>query len=179
MAKKTTNTRKTTPKKPAAKSTGKKTTQAKTTKTQKTHTKADKQRFIQVLNKKDGHVSKACDAFGIDRKTYYNWMKEDWFKEEVEEVREKEIDDTEEIARMMRKGVPTYMRDKQGNLVYDKNGKPIVEKWLIKPDSKMVRHFLDTQGKERGYGKQVGIDINIHKMPEDVSIGLKVHKKKK
>lgn len=141
------------------------------------YSKKKKREFIQVLAKKDGHITKACEAFGIDRKTYHNWMKQDWFAKEVEEVREKEIDDAEEIARMMRKGVPVYLRDNKGNLVLDKKGKPIIEKWLIKPDGKMVRHFLDTQAKERGYGKQTTVDLNIHKMPEDVQIGLKVHKK--
>lgn len=145
---------------------------------QKQHDKASKKAFLEVLRNNDGHISKACKSFNIDRGTYYVWMKEEWFAEMEQQIREEDIDNAETMARILRNGIPQYKMDENGNMVLDESQNPIQIGWNAKPDGKMIRHYLDTQGKKRGYGKAQDINLNIHKMPEDVKIGLKIHKKK-
>lgn len=143
----------------------------------KKKTKKDKEKFIEVLRAKDGHIGKACKAAGIGRRTYYDWLEEEWFRAAIREMEEEELDDAEELARMHRKGVPEYLRDAEGKIVRDANGKPILVGWIVKPDPKMIKHYLETKGKDRGYGKQQQIDVNLLSMPESASLGLKVNKR--
>lgn len=144
----------------------------------KVHSKADKKKFIEIFTNKNGHISKACAAYGINRSTYYDWMKEEWFSDEIEAVMEAEIDRAEELAKILREGIPEYKMTDDGEIEKDEQGEPIVTGWVEKPDAQMIKHFLETKGKKRGYGKQLGIDLNVNKLPENVSIGLTVHKKK-
>lgn len=134
--------------------------------------------FIEIYQKKNGHISKACAAAKIHRSTYYEWMKDDLFKDEIEAIDEAELDRAEELARILREGIPEYETDDEGKLVKDAEGEAIIIGWIEKPDSKMIKHYLETKGKKRGYGKQIGVDLNLKEMPKNVSIGLTVHKKK-
>ncbi len=55
-------------------------------------TKQDKAKFLKALQKRKGIVSLACADVGIDRKTFYNWQKDDSdFLKQSEEIREIEI----------------------------------------------------------------------------------------
>ena len=55
---------------------------------QKVHSKEDKKKFIEIFRKKNGHITKACTAYNINRSTYYDWMKEEWFADEIEHYRQ-------------------------------------------------------------------------------------------
>jgi len=143
------------------------------------YSKKQKLQFIEVLRRKNGHVSKACEAFDISRSTYHAWMKLSWFSKLVEEMKEEEIDDAEEALRMHRKGVPEYLRNKKGQIIPDEKGKPIIIGWLVKPDPKSVQFYLERKAKDRGYGKEQTVHIpELPNMPE-VKIGLKVVKSNK
>ena len=59
-------------------------------------TKSDKKRFLEIFEKKDAHISKACKASKVGRRTYYEWIDADEeFKQSVDDVREGLKDDTE------------------------------------------------------------------------------------
>ena len=145
----------------------------------KHHTKKDKLNFLEIYRGLDGHISKACDKFGITRRTFYDWKKDDWFEQAIDDIDEEELDDAEEMSRLMRKGVPEYQRDKKGAIVNDDKGKPIITGWLIPPSPKMVQFYLERKGVERGYGKIQTLKHELDNMPDEVNIGLTVHKKKK
>jgi len=53
---------------------------------------------LEVLKNKAGNISATCEALGITRKTFYEWMEKDLeFKEKVEEIRESLIDYAESM----------------------------------------------------------------------------------
>lgn len=148
----------------------------------KHNSKKDKLDFLRVLKNKNGHVGKACDAFGINRVTFYAWRKANWFAAELLAMQEAEKDDAEEMLRLYRTGVPEYKRNKKtGEFIMGADQKPIVIGWIIKPDPRSIRFYLERKASDRGYGKKQEIDhnLNLDKMPSKVSIGLTVHKKKK
>ena len=57
---------------------------------------SDKKRFLEIFEKKDAHISKACKASNVGRQTYYNWLKDEEFKKAVDDVKEGLKDDTED-----------------------------------------------------------------------------------
>ena len=60
-------------------------------------TKSDKKRFLEIFEKKDAHIFKACKGAKVGRQTYYDWIKVDEeFKQAVDDVREGLKDDTED-----------------------------------------------------------------------------------
>ena len=65
----------------------------------------DKGQFLEVFASKMGNVSKACKAANISRQTYYDWMKDETFANQVEEVREGLIDFAEhQLLANIKKG---------------------------------------------------------------------------
>tara|TARA_R110001592_G_scaffold225781_1_gene481757 strand:- start:129 stop:500 length:372 start_codon:yes stop_codon:yes gene_type:complete len=52
-----------------------------------------KKKFVVGLRNNLGNISKACDAVGISRTTYYDWIEsDDLFKEDVEHIKESLLD---------------------------------------------------------------------------------------
>lgn len=87
------------------------------------YSKDQKKEFLKYLEQSLGVVSTACDKFNIGRTTYYEWLQEDWFKEQVDIINERAIDFTE--GQMFKQ---------------IKNGNPI-----------LIKYHLSTKGKHRGY----------------------------
>lgn len=55
--------------------------------------KAAKQKlFIQQFVNHNAMVQETCDAVGITRKTYYEWLKDEKFKEEINDAVERKLD---------------------------------------------------------------------------------------
>ena len=55
--------------------------------------KKKQQEYLKILKKCAGLVSHACEKYGIDRQTHYNWMKKyEWFADEVKAIQEGMID---------------------------------------------------------------------------------------
>jgi|TARA_R110001599_G_scaffold349271_1_gene577284 hypothetical protein len=52
-----------------------------------------KKKFVVGLRNNLGNISKACDAVGISRTTYYDWIEsDDLFKEDVGHIKESLLD---------------------------------------------------------------------------------------
>lgn len=114
--------------------------------------KEDKERFADILRRKNFNVSKACQAVGISRSTFYEWMQEEDFAALIEELKEEDIDDAEETLRMLRKGVPK--RDEDGNITG----------WIVAPQLTATIFYLKTQGKSRGYVESTELDVTTKKV---------------
>jgi len=96
--------------------------------------------FINFLTAKMFNVSKACKAFGISRKTYYQWLDRDpEFAEMVWEAREAEKDIFEDNVKLLARGIPKV--DKDGKLIG----------WVERPDTASAIFLNKTQNKDRGY----------------------------
>ena len=107
------------------------------------HSKKQKLQFLEILRLKNFNVSKACKDFkGISRNTYHLWLQDEWFKKEIDDMLEEEIDESEEVHRILRKGIPKV------------ENKRLVG-WEQKPDRKAIEFFLSTKAKERGYVKRI------------------------
>ena len=87
-------------------------------------TDANKKAAIEALKKTLGNVSKACEAVGISRGHFYEWVKEDEaFAQSLKDVREKTVDIAETaLQKLIQEGNPTA-----------------------------IIFFLKTQAKDRGY----------------------------
>jgi hypothetical protein len=107
------------------------------------YSKKQKQKFLEVLRSKNFNVSKACKDFkGMSRNTYTIWLQEEWFKNEIDDMLEEEIDESEEVHRILRKGIPKVENRK-------------LVGWEQRPDRKAIEFFLSTKAKERGYVKRI------------------------
>jgi predicted DNA-binding transcriptional regulator AlpA len=99
-----------------------------------------KEALLSALAANLGNVSKTCEAVGISRKTYYEYLKDEDFKFEVESIEESNLDFAESKLRELIDGV--HMETFGGDV-------PIVYK--VKPDVTATIFFLKTKGKKRGY----------------------------
>lgn len=92
-----------------------------------------KKRLLESLEKNLGHVTEACKAAGISRKTFYKYKKEDpEFKKKVKEIEEIQIDFVEsKLIQNIKKG-----------------------------DKTSIIFYLKTKGKHRGYYERVVRDNN-------------------
>lgn len=96
-----------------------------------------KKELINMLKHFNGIISSACEAVGISRQTYYNYLADDKvFAEQVEEINEASIDHVE--SKLMEKinGVTVQAGEK----VYD-----------VPPSDTAIIFFLKTKAKKRGY----------------------------
>lgn len=87
-------------------------------------TNANKNAAIEALKKTLGNVSRACEAVGIDRSTFYDWVNTDTaFAQSLKDVREKTVDIAETaLQKLIQEGNPTA-----------------------------IIFYLKTQAKDRGY----------------------------
>jgi ACT domain-containing protein len=90
----------------------------------KVTTKQKKELFLEALEKNAGNITESCKKINISRKTFYHWCKKDeYFKNQVEEIKESLIDLAEnELMEQIKKGNITA-----------------------------IIFFLKTKGKNRGY----------------------------
>jgi len=92
-----------------------------------------KKDLLDALERSLGIVSTACEKVGVDRKTHYNWMKDDpEYKEAVRAIEERTIDFAESHLHA---------------LIKDKNPAATI-------------FFLKTKGKNRGYVERQEIEVN-------------------
>ena len=103
-------------------------------KSQLTKTDNHKEAMIVALTKSLGVVSTACKSVGIARETHYEWMKNDEdFKAKVLDVKDIAIDYVE-----------SQMFSAIGN-----------------GDSSLIKYYLSTQGKVRGYIEKTEVDSKL------------------
>lgn len=92
---------------------------------------AKKKTIIEVLKKTMGNVTKACEAAGISRVSFYNWKEADEkFAEEIDSIDEYLLDFAEDAL---------YTKIKKGHLT-------------------AIIFFLKTKGKKRGYIERMQVE---------------------
>lgn len=96
-----------------------------------------KKELIEMLKHFNGIISSACEAVGICRQTYYNYMSDDKdFANKVDEINEACIDHVE--SKLMEKINGIKISSDKG--VYD-----------LPPSDTAIIFFLKTKAKKRGY----------------------------
>lgn len=97
--------------------------------------KAKQRTFLKHFKEGLGIISYACDATGIARRTYYNWIERDpKFKEACDEVAESLIDKVE--SKLL-----TKINDE---------------------DLTAIIFYLKTKGKKRGYVESVEQNVTVN-----------------
>jgi hypothetical protein len=143
------------------------------TNSDKTKAKANKLAIIEAMKKSLGNVSMACKTVGINRDTYYNYLKEDEeFKQAIEnEVFEFNKDFVE--SKLMEKiNGKEYIEETKE---YDKNGKiksVKQTKKIVLPDTGAIQFFLKTKAKERGYVEKTEHDLTTN--GKDLQTGIQI-----
>ena len=51
-----------------------------------------KEAFIEAYKRLSGNISASCKAVDVPRRTYYNWMKDEEFRQDIESAYEQTID---------------------------------------------------------------------------------------
>lgn len=139
--------------------------------TQSDKTAMRKNAIIEALKKSLGNVSFACNTVGINRDTYYEWLRNDPdFAQTVKsDVFEHNIDFVE--SKLMEKiNGKEYIEetkeyDKKGNVKTVKQSKK-----TVLPDTEAIKFFLKTRGKERGYVEKTEL---LHDITENTAKGLR------
>ena len=91
-----------------------------------------KDKFLEALELNLGNITKACRVVGINRQTYYLWIKNEEFKEKVDEVQENLIELVEgELFKLIKSG-----------------------------HYKSIELFLKSKGKSKGYSTKQEIDLS-------------------
>lgn len=99
-----------------------------------------KKRALQALEKNLGNISKACKEAKISRKQFYEWAKEEEFKEQIKEAGEVALDFVEDQAIERIKGI----KNAKGN-------------YIVHPSDTMIIFYLKTKGKSRGYVERMEV----------------------
>lgn len=101
--------------------------------------KVKQKRFLKHFAEGHGIISYACQAAGIARRTYYNWMESDeQFKKVVEDLQEEVIDRVE--SKLL-----TKINDE---------------------DLTAIIFYLKTKGKNRGYVEMVENKVTVNPFEE-------------
>lgn len=94
----------------------------------------NKQLLIEGLLLNRSIIKRACDYAGVDRKTFYNYYNSDpEFAKSCDETEENAIDEVE--------------------------GK--LHDAIDQGSEQLIKYYLSTKGKKRGYGNSIDIDANV------------------
>lgn len=97
-------------------------------------TKTRKSKLLEALTASLGNISEATQALGINRRTYYDWIKDDPdFAQQVDHLAEAQIDFVESQL---------FSRVRDG-------------------DTTAIIFYLKTKGKKRGYSEKLEIEAKI------------------
>ena len=114
--------------------------------------------FREVMSTAHGNISEAASLLRVSRQAVHKWVKEDpEFKEAVDEHRKRLFDECLGQARILALGLPKI---KDGKLVG----------WIEKPDGQMLRFFLQTLGRDEGFGNSVDITSNGEALPKFINL---------
>lgn len=114
--------------------------------------------FREVMSTAHGNISEAASLLRVSRQAVHRWVKEDpEFKEAVDEHRKRLFDECLGQARILALGLPKI---KDGKLVG----------WIEKPDGQMLRFFLQTLGRDEGFGNSVDITSNGEALPKVINL---------
>lgn len=95
--------------------------------------------LLEALSKCLGNVTNACESVGINRNTYYTWIKDDpEFAQSVDNISESQID---------------YVESKLLERIND-------------GDTTATIYYLKTKGRKRGWSEKLEIDAKISPFEE-------------
>jgi hypothetical protein len=92
-----------------------------------------KQTFIECLKANIGNITKACEQLQISRQTYYNWLNDAEFRENINNIDEFILDRVEQAL---------LTQIENGNIAG-------------------IIFYLKTKGKKRGYVEKAEVEQNI------------------
>lgn len=102
-----------------------------------------KKSILEALEAHYGIVTDSCRSIGLNRSTFYEWLKSDLeFKAAVDEIQEVALDFVEGKLFERIKGVEVVKGE-------DKDGNEIT--YSLPPDTQAIGLYLRTKGKKRGY----------------------------
>ena len=114
--------------------------------------------FRDVMETAHGNMSDAAKILHVTRQTIYSWCNgEPEFKEIVQEHRKRLFDECLGQARILALGLPKV-----------ENGKLVG--WIEKPDGQMLRYFLQTLGKDEGFGTSVDVTSGGEALPQVINL---------
>lgn len=114
--------------------------------------------FTKAVAGAKGNLSEAAVALHVSRQSVYNWIKDDEeFSNVVKDSRKKMFDECLDTARILALGIPDV-----------KNGKLVG--WKERPDGQMLRYFLQTLGKDEGFGRSLDLTSNGEPLPKVINL---------
>ena len=106
-------------------------------------------RFKEAAEKYGGNISAIARAFGVYRRTVYDWMEADeQFKKIVEEYRGRLLDKCIQTADLLANGIPTFTEGDKG---------PVFAGWRVQPDGNTLRYLISTLGRKEGFGEAIDV----------------------
>ncbi len=91
--------------------------------------KVSKKAIIEMFDKKGGNISATCRALNVSRQTFYRYLKNEKFKQEIDDIQESIIDFTEsQLILKIQEGCTSS-----------------------------IQFLLKTKGKKRGYTEKMEI----------------------
>ncbi len=108
--------------------------------------------FLQIFENNMCSVSKSCRASKVPRRTYYNWLEDPSFAQEIEDKIQDMKDFGEDQLKVLMRGIPKLDNEKK------------LIGWNVKPDTAAVIFFNKTQNKDRGYIEKS--ELTIDKVPD-------------
>lgn len=124
------------------------------------YSKKEREQFVAIFKSNATDVSRACKAFKIGRKTFYEWMKNDSdFADMIDEAREEMKDFGESQLYTLMKGIPKL--DEQNRIIG----------WVSRPDTAAIIFYNKTRNKDRGYDER-SIIKREGTWPSDITINV-------
>lgn len=114
--------------------------------------------FADAVAKTNGNLSDAAVILHVSRQSMYNWIKADEeFAQVVNDSRKKMFDECLSTARILALGIPNV---EKGKLIG----------WKERPDGQMLRYFLQTLGRDEGFGRSLDITSNGEALPKVINL---------
>lgn len=104
--------------------------------------------FRRISDALHGNITRIATYYEVTRMAVYKWLRNKEFIEAIQDSRGYFFDECLQIARLVALGVPEL----------DENGK--FKGWKVRPDSRMLRYFMSTLGKDEGFGKNIEPETN-------------------
>ena len=114
--------------------------------------KIRKAEFLQIFENNMCSVAKSCRASFVPRRTFYNWLEDPQFAQDIEDKIADMKDFGEDQLKVLMRGIPKL--DEAKKLIG----------WNVKPDTSAVIFFNKTQNKDRGYIEKS--ELTIDKVPD-------------
>lgn len=86
-------------------------------------------------------------AFGVQRSTVYDWVKDEDYKQVLDDSRGELLDIAIVSAKILARGIPEVVDGKQVG-------------WITPPDPGTVKYLLGTLGRREGFGESIDVTTN-------------------